>query len=99
MVYARRMTREIIVQIWESEGAKLQGQSVAIREEREATCFVSTPGEVMAISRITKLDLREGFIALQTSKDERFVFAYDDILGFKLATPATPKDRPTGFGR
>jgi len=93
------MTRETIVQIWESEGSKLAGQTITIREEREATCFVETPGEVMTIGRLTKIDLRDGFIALQTAKDERFVFAYEDILGFKLASPAAPKDRPAGFGR
>ena len=94
------MTREMIVQIWESEGAKLTGNTLAIREEREATCFIETKGELMAISRVTKLDLNEGFIAIGTMKDERYVFAYADILGFKLSGPTTPnKDRPAGFGR
>jgi hypothetical protein len=93
------MTREMIVQIWEAEGAKLSGHAVNIREEREATCFIQSPGEVMAVARITKLDLRDGFLTLQTAKDERFVFAYEDVLGFKLSSPSTPKDRPAGFGR
>jgi hypothetical protein len=93
------MTRETIVQVWEAEGAKLNGHTIAIREEREATCFVQTQGEIMTIGRLNRLDLREGFIALQTSKDERYVFAYEDILGFKLAAPSAPKDRPAGFGR
>ena len=94
-----RMTRDTIVQIWEAEGAKLSGHAVNIREDREATCFIQTHGEVMSIGRLTKLDLQNGFITLQTSKDERFIFAYEDILGFKLASPSTPKDRPAGFGR
>ena len=89
----------MIVQIWESEGAKLTGQAVNIREEREATCFIQSAGEVMAIARISKIELRDGFLAMQTSKDERFVFAYEDVLGFKLSSPSTPKDRPAGFGR
>ncbi len=93
------MTRDMIIQIWEAEGAKLSGQAVNIREEREATCFIQSPGEVMAVGRVTKLDLREGFLSLQTAKDERFVFAYEDVLGFKLSSPSTPKDRPAGFGR
>ncbi len=93
------MTREMIVQIWETEGAKVSTHSVNIREEREATCFIQSQGEMMSIARITKLDLRDGFISLQTAKDERFVFAYEDVLGFKLSSPSTPKDRPAGFGR
>jgi len=91
------MTRETIIQIWEAEGAKLTGNTVTIREEREATCFVETQGELMSIARLTKLDLRDGFVSLQTAKDERYIFAYEDILGFKLATPAAPRDRPAGF--
>ena len=92
------MTREVIVQIWESEGAKLTGHSVVnIRDDREATCFIQSPGEVMAIARLSKLELRDTVLTLHTFKDERFVFAYADVLGFKLASAALPKDRPTGF--
>jgi len=94
------MTRDVIVQLWEAEGAKLAGQAITVREEREATCFVQTRGEVMSIGRLNRLELRDGFIAIQTSKEERYVFAYEDILGFKLAAPSAPnKDRPAGFGR
>lgn len=91
------MTRDIIAQIWEAEGAKLSGHTLAIREEREATCFVSTPGEVMSVAKVTKVELRDGFVVLQTAKDERFVFVYEDVLGFKLAAPSAPKERPAGF--
>jgi hypothetical protein len=93
------MTREMIVEIWEAEGAKLSGHAINVREDREATCFVQTQGDVMSIARLTKLELRAGYISLQTAKDERYVFAYEDVLGFKLSSPATPKDRATGFGR
>lgn len=91
------MTREMIVQIWEAEGAKLSGHVVNVRDEREASCFIQTQGEVMSIARITKLDLADGFISLQTAKDEHFIFPYEAVLGFKLSTTAAPKDRPAGF--
>lgn len=94
-----RMTREMIVQVWEAEGAKFSGQGVTIREEREATCFIQSSGEVMTIARITKMELRDGFLSLQTAKDERYVFAYEDVLGFKLSSPSMSKERPAGFGR
>jgi hypothetical protein len=93
------MTRETIVQIWESEGIKPTGHSIIVRDDREATCFIETKGELMTVARVTKLGLRDGFIALGTAKDERFVFAYEGILGFKLSGAATPRDRPTGFAR
>jgi hypothetical protein len=90
------MTREIITQILETEGAKSSGSVFAIREDREATCFVSAPGDVLQIPRVVKIDLRDKFLSLHTVKDERFLFAYEDVLGFRLAAQ-TVKDRTTGF--
>ena len=91
------MTRDIIVQILESEGAKAGANGFALREEREATCFVSAPGDLFSIPRVVKIDLKEKFVSLQTARDERFLFAYEDVLGFKL-TAASTKDRTAGFG-
>ena len=91
------MTREIIVSILEGEGAEGRGGSFKISEEREATCFVSAPGELMAIARVIRVELKDAYLALSTAKDERFAFAYQDILGFKLAAPAQHKERSAGF--
>ena len=91
------MTREIIVSILEGEGAEGKGGSFKIGEEREATCFISAPGELMAIGRVVRVELKELYLSLTTAKDERFAFAYQDVLGFKLAAPAQHKDRSAGF--
>jgi len=90
------MTREIVTQILESEGAKSSGSVYIIREDREATCFVSAPGDVLQIPRIVKVDLKDKFVSLQTAKEERFIFAYEDVLGFKLGGQQH-KDRTAGF--
>jgi len=45
------------------------------------------------------VELKDHYILLATAKDERFAFAYEDILGFKLAASAQFKDRSAGFGR
>lgn len=91
------MTREIITNILEGEGAEGKGGSFKIREEREATCFISAPGEVLAIARVVRVELKEHHLSLATTKDERFAFAYEDVLGFKLAAPAQAKERSAGF--
>ena len=91
------MTREIIVSILEGEGAEGRGGAYKIGEEREATCFVATPGELLAIARVIRVDLKESYVALSTAKDERFAFGYQDVLGFKLAAPAQHKERSAGF--
>ena len=93
------MTREIIASILENEGAEGKGGAYKVREEREATCFISTPGDLLAIARVVRLELKDHYLALTTGKDERFVFAYEDVLGFKASAVATIKDRSAGFGR
>ena len=91
------MTREIIVNILEGEGAEGKGGAFKIPEAREATCFISTPGELMAIGRVIRLELKDQYVSLSTAKDERFLFAYADLMGFKLAAPAQHNERSAGF--
>jgi len=91
------MTREIIVSILEGEGAEGKAGSYKIGEEREATCFISAPGELLGIARVVRVELKESYVSLSTAKDERFTFAYADVLGFKLAAAAQHKERSAGF--
>ena len=93
------MTREIIANILENEGAEGRGGSYKVREEREATCFVSTPGDLLAIARVIRVELKDHYVAFTTAKDERFAFAYEDVLGFKLAAASLAKERSAGFSR
>lgn len=93
------MTREIIVSILESEGAEAKGSMLSFKEDREVTCFISAPAELLAVSRVIRVDLKDKFLSLHTAKDERFSFAYEDVLGFKASAAATIKDRSAGFGR
>ena len=93
------MTREIIVSILEAEGAQGSGGALLIREDREATAFISTPGDLLHVARIIRVELKDKFMTLQTAKDERFAFAYEDVLGFKLTAAATHKERSAGFSR
>jgi hypothetical protein len=93
------MTREIIVQILEGEGAEGRAGTYKIPEAREGTCFISNPGDLLAISRVTRIELKDHYIAISTTKDERFSFAYEDVLGFRLGAPATVQERSAGFAR
>jgi hypothetical protein len=93
------MTREIISAALEAEGLKGGNQGFSIPEDREATCLLSTPGEVLSVSKVVLADLREKYLYLQTSKDERFFFAYEAVLGLRLLGKASAKERSAGFGR
>jgi hypothetical protein len=93
------MTREIITHVLESEGLKAGAHGFALPEEREGTCLISAPGEVYAVARVVLIELRDKYIFLQTGKDERFFFAYEDILGIRILGKSQIKDRSAGFGR
>ena len=93
------MTREIIASILEGEGAEGRAGAFKIREDREATCFISTPGDLLAVARVVRVELKDHYLALETTRDEHFAFAYEDVLGFKLVAPAQAKDRSAGFAR
>ena len=94
------MTREIIASILEREGATTKAGALNIPVEREATCFISTPGDLFAVARVVRVELLDHHLVLSTAKEERFAFAYEDVLGFKLAAASTQsKDRSAGFGR
>jgi hypothetical protein len=97
--YTGAMTREIMLSILESEGADSKGGALSFREDREITVFVSAPGELLNVARVVRFEPKDKFATLQTAKDERFAFAYEDILGFKFAAAANVKDRSAGFGR
>ena len=93
------MTREIIVSILEGEGAEGRGGTFKIPEVREATCFISNTGDLLAVARVVRVDLKDHHLTLSTAKDERFAFAYESVLGFKLAIAAQSKERSAGFAR
>ncbi len=93
------MTREIIGLVLESEGLKGGNQGFAVPEEREATVLVSAPGDVFPVGRVVKVDLREKYIFLQTSKSEHLYFAYEDVLGLRLLPAPSARDRVAGFSR
>ena len=46
------MVRETIVQIWESEGLRPTGHTIIVRDDRDATCFIETKGELMTVSNV-----------------------------------------------
>ncbi len=93
------MTKEMISEALEAEGIKGTGGVHVIGEDRDATCYVSTPGDLLNVARVVKVDLRGRFLGLQTAKDEHYFFAYEAVLGFRLAGGPAGKERATGFAR
>jgi hypothetical protein len=93
------MTRESITAALEGEGFGAAAQGYTIPETREATCLVAAPGDVFSVDRILRIDLKEKFVLLETTRREKFFFAYEDILGLKMLAAPNAKERVAGFGR
>jgi len=47
--------------------------------------------QLLAIARVVRVEIKDHYLTLATAKDERFAFAFEDVLGFKLA-PRRPFD-------
>ena len=93
------MTKEMIAQALEAEGLSTSNQGFTIPENREGMCLVSTPGDLLSVERLVRVDLRDKFLMLENTKRERFFFAYEDILGMRLLAAPAARDRVAGFGR
>ena len=93
------MTREILAQALEAEGLQAGNQGYAVPENREATFYVASPGDLFPIERVSRIELRDKLILLENVKHERFYFAYDDVLGLRVLASAAARERAPGFGR
>ena len=95
------MTREIWAQGLESEGLQASAHGFAIPENREATVFLAIPGDLFPVERVVRIELRDKLVLLENVKHERFLFAYDQVVGLRLLASAAARDRVAGpgFGR
>lgn len=93
------MTREIIAAALEAEGLKAGPQGISIPEDREATFYISGPGDLLPVGRVVRVELRDRYLHLLTGKDERYSFAYEDVLGLRTVGTGQGKERGAGFSR
>ena len=93
------MTREILAQALEAEGLQAGNQGYAVPENREATFYVASPGDLFPIERVSRVELREKLILLENVKHERFYFSYEDVIGLRVLASASARERAPGFGR
>ena len=93
------MTKETLLAALEVEKLKMGSDGVVVPEDRDATFIVAGPGETMQVSRVVKIDVREGALCLETAKGEHYWFTYDLVLGVRLRSSKTAKEHAAGFGR
>ena len=73
------------------------------RSDARARGFDFRPRAHAARTPLAGFALHEGFLfhaeGVQTNRDERFIFAYEDVLGLRLLGRAQAKERSAGFSR
>jgi hypothetical protein len=93
------MTKDAISSALSAEGLTASQDIFAIPEDREAIFFVAAPGDVMPVNKVTRVELRDKVLCLNTVKDEHFWFTYDLILGLRALAAKPGKDRVAGFAK
>jgi hypothetical protein len=91
------MTREIIARR-SRRGTEGERAGFTIRRSARRRAW-SRPGRRAVGGQGGAGRLREKYLYLQTSKDERYFFAYEDVLGLRCWARSSAKDGSAGFGR
>ena len=92
------MTREILAQALAAEGIENANHGYTVPDNREVTVFIAAAGDVMPVERIARIDLKDKVLLLENVKHERYYFSYEDVLGVRLLSAASGRER-AGFGR
>lgn len=90
------MNREIFTLALEAEGIKADKTGYALPVDRDASVLMALPGDVYSVDHVVRIELREKFLLLETSKREHFVFAYEALLGLRIQAG---RERTAGFAR
>ncbi len=81
-------------------GARKDGTAYVVPSDHDATLFVTFPGDTLTVGRITRLEVVEPFIYVDTAKGERYILAAEDIRAVKIEKGEnTKRERSAGFGR
>lgn len=93
------MTKESLLQIFKTERLGMTGSVVTVPEDREATLFIASPSETIQVSKVLTIELYDGQVCLETGKNDRFWFAYEQVIGLRLLPAKVAKERAAGFNK
>jgi hypothetical protein len=86
------MTHETMAAILgELPAARRDGDAIVLGPDQEATVFVASPGSMMPVEKVHRVELREEYVVLETLKREHFYVAYADVTGLKVDLPEAGK--------
>ncbi|MBI4508731.1 MAG: hypothetical protein HY698_03780 [Deltaproteobacteria bacterium] len=80
--------------------ARKEGSCYLVSGDTELTLFVALEGETLPISRVTRVEVLDSLLVLDTVKGERYVVSRDEIRAVKMDRADTSRrDRGAGFGK
>jgi hypothetical protein len=80
-------------------GVKKDGTAWLLPEELDANAYVALGVEVLQIPRLSRVDITGDVVTLLTSKNERFYFPPEQIVGLRLGGTDAHRGRSlAGFG-
>ena len=95
------MLKETLIQIVTKEfGAKKDGGAFVMPEGCELTLFAGLIGETLTIPKVSRLEIADELLVVETVRGEKYVLGREDIRALKGdRTEAARRERCAGFGK
>jgi hypothetical protein len=93
------MTKETLQLALEAERFKISADNIKIPEDRDATFMIASPGEIIHVGKVSRVELKDSALCIENAKGERFWFTYDLVLGVRVRSAQIAKDQAAGFAR
>jgi hypothetical protein len=95
------MKTEQLVEVFVKQvGARKDGPAYLVPGDSEASLFVALEGETLSIARVSRLEVADTLLTVETARGERYVIAAEDVRAVKIDRgEATRRDRSAGFGK
>ena len=91
------MTKETLCAILETvPGCKRTKDDFILAGDHEVTVFAGHNAEGLTVSRIARVEVRSGFVAVETFKGEHVCLAPEDVVAVRWQAAGTEK-RPAGM--
>ena len=81
-------------------GARKDGHAYLVPADAEASLFVALEGETLTVSRVTRIEVSDTLLTVDTAKGERYVLAAEDVRAVKMDRgDGKGRERSAGFGK
>jgi hypothetical protein len=82
-------------------GARKDGSGFVLASDMEATFFVALEGETLQVARVSRVEVADTLVVVDTARGERYACALEDVRAVKIdrENDARGRERGAGFGK